>query len=85
MYNRSEVFRVKNVETLMDTKVEREDALHLMDPKKIELKPAMKTLKIFGGKRSKLRPGDILGALTKEGGIEGKYIGKINKKGLQAH
>ena len=22
--------------------------------------------------------GDILGALTKEGGIEGKYIGKIN-------
>lgn len=37
----------------------------------------MTTLQIDGGKRQKLRPGDILGALTGEQGIEGKQVGKI--------
>jgi len=40
--------------------------------------PAMATLQIDGGKKQKLRPGDILGALTGEGGIDGKQVGKIN-------
>ncbi|WP_325892285.1 ATP-dependent RNA helicase DbpA [Grimontia sp. NTOU-MAR1] len=39
--------------------------------------PAMVTLHIDGGKKSKVRPGDILGALTGENGIEGKQVGKI--------
>jgi len=42
------------------------------------MKPAMATLQIDGGKKQKLRPGDILGALTGEGGIDGKQVGKIN-------
>ncbi|NWF36223.1 ATP-dependent RNA helicase DbpA [Mariprofundus sp. KV] len=41
-------------------------------------KPAMATLQIGGGKKQKLRPGDILGALTGEGGITGKQVGKIH-------
>lgn len=41
-------------------------------------KPAMTTLKIDGGKKQKLRPGDIVGALTGKGGIPGDKIGKIN-------
>jgi ATP-independent RNA helicase DbpA len=39
--------------------------------------PPMVTLQIDGGKKQKLRPGDILGALTGEGGIDGKAVGKI--------
>ncbi len=39
--------------------------------------PPMVTLQIDGGKKQKLRPGDILGALTGAGGIEGKAVGKI--------
>ncbi|MBD2858782.1 ATP-dependent RNA helicase DbpA [Spongiibacter sp. KMU-158] len=39
--------------------------------------PPMVTLQIDGGKKQKLRPGDILGALTGEGGIAGKDVGKI--------
>ncbi|CZF83828.1 ATP-dependent RNA helicase DbpA [Grimontia marina] len=39
--------------------------------------PAMVTLHIDGGKKIKVRPGDILGALTGENGIEGKQVGKI--------
>ena len=41
-------------------------------------KPAMITLKIDGGKKQKLRPGDIVGGLTGKGGIPGDKIGKIN-------
>ncbi|HDS0948952.1 TPA: ATP-dependent RNA helicase DbpA [Stenotrophomonas maltophilia] len=38
---------------------------------------AMRTLRIDGGKTDKLRPGDILGALTGDAGLSGKHIGKI--------
>ncbi len=41
-------------------------------------KPTMTTLKIDGGKKQKLRPGDIVGGLTGKGGIPGNKIGKIN-------
>lgn len=40
-------------------------------------KPPMMTLQIDGGKKQKLRPGDILGALTGDHGIEGTQVGKI--------
>ncbi|MEN9435063.1 MAG: ATP-dependent helicase DbpA [Pseudomonadota bacterium] len=36
------------------------------------------TLCILAGRKDKLRAGDILGALTGEGGIEGKVVGKID-------
>ncbi|WP_165855038.1 ATP-dependent RNA helicase DbpA [Marinobacter sp. JSM 1782161] len=41
-------------------------------------KPPMVTLQIDGGKKQKVRPGDILGALTGESGVPGKSVGKIN-------
>ena len=41
-------------------------------------KPKMATVLIRGGRRDKLRPGDILGALTgKAGGLSGSEVGKI--------
>jgi ATP-independent RNA helicase DbpA len=42
------------------------------------LRPPMVTLQILGGRKEKIRPGDLLGALTKDMGIEGARIGKIN-------
>ncbi len=41
-------------------------------------KPAMETLLIDAGKKQKIRPGDILGALTGENGIPGAKVGKID-------
>ena len=38
----------------------------------------MRTLAIQGGKKDKLRPGDLLGALTGEVGLEKVQVGKIN-------
>ncbi|WP_347356948.1 ATP-dependent RNA helicase DbpA [Bdellovibrio sp.] len=37
----------------------------------------MRTLSISGGRKDKLRPGDILGALTGDAGIAGTEVGKI--------
>ncbi|UXH80988.1 ATP-dependent RNA helicase DbpA [Roseateles amylovorans] len=42
------------------------------------LRPPMVTLQILGGRKEKIRPGDVLGALTKDLGFEGSQIGKIN-------
>ncbi len=41
-------------------------------------KAPMVTLAIDGGRKSKVRPGDILGALTGDAGIPGDQVGKIN-------
>ncbi len=49
------------------------------------LTPPNVTLVLEGGKKDKMRPGDILGALTGEGGIEGKYVGKIDINDRQSY
>jgi ATP-independent RNA helicase DbpA len=38
----------------------------------------MKTIFISGRKKDKLRPGDILGALVKEAGLEASDVGNIS-------
>ena len=42
------------------------------------LVPPMVTLQILGGRKEKIRAGDVLGALTKDAGFAGAQIGKIN-------
>jgi ATP-independent RNA helicase DbpA len=42
------------------------------------LVPLMTTIQISGGRKNKLRPGDLLGALTAQGGIPGDAVGKID-------
>lgn len=42
------------------------------------IQPEMMTLCLYAGKKDKIRPGDILGALTKDAGLPGAMIGKIN-------
>ncbi len=60
----------------------RESVWHKVD----ELTPAsaepllapMVTLQILGGRKEKIRPGDVLGALTGEAGFSREQVGKIN-------
>ncbi|WP_303292043.1 ATP-dependent RNA helicase DbpA [Marinobacter sp. SS5-14b] len=40
--------------------------------------PPMKTLCLAGGRKEKVRPGDVLGALTGDAGIPGSAVGKID-------
>jgi ATP-independent RNA helicase DbpA len=55
-----------------------EETAHLNTANPYQLTPTHQTICIYGGRKDKLRAGDILGALTKEGGIDGKSIGKID-------
>ena len=41
------------------------------------LKGSMVTLQLDAGRKQKVRPGDVLGALTGDGGLAGQQIGKI--------
>jgi ATP-independent RNA helicase DbpA len=52
------------------------DALQAED--QTPLVPPMVTLQILGGRKEKIRPGDVLGALTGEAGFAASQIGKIN-------
>jgi len=61
------------------------DAESLADAKDFEMKPDFVTLVIEGGKKDKLRAGDILGALTGKAGVQGKSIGKIDIYERQAY
>ena len=48
------------------------------------IKPRYVTLCLSGGKKDKVRPGDILGALTGEAGLPGKVVGKIHIEPFQS-
>ena len=49
------------------------------------LPPNMVTLRLMAGRKDKIRPGDILGALTKEAGLKSEMIGKIDILTLHAY
>jgi ATP-independent RNA helicase DbpA len=38
----------------------------------------MRTLQIVGGRKEKIRPGDVMGALAGECGLTREQVGKIN-------
>ena len=45
----------------------------------------MVTLCLNAGRKDKIRPGDILGALTKDAGLPGDTIGKIDIAALYSY
>jgi ATP-dependent RNA helicase DbpA len=69
----------------------RDDTRSFMDESDLkgssnyELPPQNITLVIEGGKKDKLRAGDLLGALTGEAGLPGTSIGKIDIYDRQAY
>jgi len=73
-----EGFRLEEINTLMGTAFEVSDIETLQPETQENARPSMVTFSINGGRKAKLRPGDILGALTKDGGIDGSCVGKIN-------
>ncbi len=72
-----ESFKLAKLEDYLEQTIEPESLppINLLD--KPTYQPLMVTLQIDGGKKQKLRPGDILGALTGANGIAGKQVGKI--------
>ncbi|WP_044041009.1 ATP-dependent RNA helicase DbpA [Caballeronia insecticola] len=73
-----EMGRVGAIEEAQRAEVEWHPLAELTSAEPGHLKPPMATLQILGGRKEKVRPGDVLGALTGEAGFDGKQIGKIN-------
>lgn len=72
--------RLRLIGSEIETKIEGSsfDKVFAMIRDKVEVSVRMRTLFISGGRKDKLRPGDILGALTGEaGGLNSADIGKI--------
>jgi ATP-independent RNA helicase DbpA len=78
LYSDKEKYKIETLSSIVDNE-ELPDTLpsgnYLAKPAN---KPAMTTIKIDGGKKQKLRPGDIVGGITANGGIDGDKIGKIH-------
>ncbi len=66
-----------------DYKVDELDSLTRDKPFKV--RPTMSTIQINMGRKNKIRVGDILGALTGDGGLKGSEIGKINLFDLHSY
>jgi ATP-independent RNA helicase DbpA len=73
-----EAHKLRKLEEILDQKITVEELPSAKIQDNIINKPQMVTLVIDGGKKQKIRPGDILGALTGENGIRGDQVGKIN-------
>jgi ATP-dependent RNA helicase DbpA len=73
-----EMGRVGSIEQAQGKEVEWHPLAELTSATPGHLKPPMATLQILGGRKEKIRPGDVLGALTGEAGFTGSQIGKIN-------
>jgi ATP-independent RNA helicase DbpA len=74
----AETRRAAAIENYLGEAIPRAELESLAMPTAAHLEAPMVTLCIDGGRKNKLRPGDILGALTGEGGISGSEVGKIN-------
>ncbi|MBO1924719.1 ATP-dependent RNA helicase DbpA [Thiomicrorhabdus sp. 6S3-12] len=78
-------YKVAQLEEALGIKIETEDLPDDSVLMQRPIKAPMVTLLIDGGKKSKIRPGDILGALTGEGGIAGDQVGKIKVTAMRSY
>ncbi|MBC7955725.1 MAG: ATP-dependent RNA helicase DbpA [Cytophagales bacterium] len=74
----NEMGRVGNIEKAGNFTSEWQPLSELKSSSAEPLKPPMQTIQILGGRKEKIRAGDVLGALTKDLGFAGAQIGKIN-------
>ncbi len=77
LFTEKERHKVVQLEVYLDQSIAIESLPPMSLLENAAYKAPMVTLLIDGGKKQKLRPGDILGALTAENGVQGTQVGKI--------
>ncbi|WP_019613933.1 ATP-dependent RNA helicase DbpA [Psychromonas ossibalaenae] len=76
-YSGRDTHRIALLEDYLDRIIEAESLPSYDVLDKSPMQSSMITLRIEGGKKQKIRPGDIVGALTGQDGIKGEQVGKI--------
>jgi len=77
LFTDSENRRLRAIEDYQGAPANRLEADSLIEPPKFKHYPPMVTVVVNGGRKNKIRAGDLLGALTANGEIAGEQIGKI--------
>lgn len=80
-----EMPRAHALEDYLQTTLDWAPAAELHGAPEIPLEAEMVTLCIDGGRKAKIRPGDILGALTGEAGLTAADVGKIDMFPVHAY
>ncbi|QCR36363.1 ATP-dependent RNA helicase DbpA [Nissabacter sp. SGAir0207] len=80
-----EMVRVHALEDYLAIRTQWQPADKLMATPSVALEPEMATLCIDGGRKAKIRPGDILGALTGDAGLTAAEVGKIDMFPIHAY
>ena len=78
LFMASEAPKVNAIENYQGNPVKIDKPSSLNTRENFKLSPPMVTLCINGGRKDKVRAGDILGALTADNHLPGKQIGKID-------
>ncbi len=73
----ADMHRVSNIAKMAGSEPEWHTLGSLQGGNDAPLVPPMVTLQILGGRKEKIRPGDVLGALTGEAGFTREQVGKI--------
>ena len=78
IFAESEVYRVNAIEQYLKKPCICDVYASLDRDPEFSLQSPMVTIQLDAGRKNKLRPGDILGALTGDAGMAGSQIGKID-------
>lgn len=78
IFTESEQHRINSIEQYLKTPCICDVYESLDRDSGFSLESPMVTIQLDAGRKSKMRPGDILGALTGEAGLAGAQIGKID-------
>lgn len=78
LFTEQEQMRVKAIENWQDKPCQIKALESLQGSSGFTLQSAMVTIQLDCGRKNKIRPGDLLGALTGDAGLAGSQIGKID-------
>jgi len=77
LFNDKDRYKIGLLEDYLERRIEGEELPNSEVLDRSIFTPKMTTIQIDGGKKQKVRPGDIVGALTSENGITFEQVGKI--------
>lgn len=78
LLNEKERYKLDKIADFQGDVLDIHSVEQLKYDEKFTMLPGRRTLVIAGGRKDKVRPGDILGALTGDAGIPGSAVGKID-------
>ena len=78
LVNDDEIDRFEDLADYLDKDIKLENITNVVDDVNYKLQSSWTTLYINGGKKKKVRAGDILGALTRSVGLQKDEVGKID-------